>query len=159
MPSKEINDDEADSCARSTRASSRKNRVDVFRDFLWKTYGTLTGTGCNTCLLRKGAVILDVAGGKGDLSWLLMNADDVTSVVVDPRTLASSSHWFGRSIGCSSIPRKPANVPYPTDRHVNHWHFYCLRLSHAETSGKESIHNAMSRIGKSSWNLYICRLS
>lgn len=60
----------------STRASSRKNRVYIFREFLLKTYGNY---------LSNDAVVLDVAGGKGDLSWLLQNVDGCQSVVVDPR--------------------------------------------------------------------------
>lgn len=51
----------------------RRDRVAVFRDFVRQTF-TL-GPG----------VVLDVAGGKGDLSWLLANADGLKSVVVDPR--------------------------------------------------------------------------
>lgn len=61
----------------SIRASSRKNRVYVFREFLLNTYGS--------SLLSKGSVVLDVAGGKGDLSWLLVNVDGLDSVVADPR--------------------------------------------------------------------------
>lgn len=61
----------------STRACSRKNRVYVFREFLLETYGTY--------YLSKDAVVLDVAGGKGDLSWWLRNVDGCQSVVVDPR--------------------------------------------------------------------------
>jgi hypothetical protein len=58
----------------SIRASSRKNRVYVLREFLLQTFA-----------LASGDIILDVAGGKGDLSWLLRNVDQIKSVVVDPR--------------------------------------------------------------------------
>lgn len=60
----------------STRACSRKNRVYVFREFLLQTYGSY---------LSKDTVVLDVAGGKGDLSWLLQNVDGCRSIVLDPR--------------------------------------------------------------------------
>ena len=60
----------------STRAFSRKNRVYVFREFLLRTYGAY---------LCKDSIVLDVAGGKGDLSWLLTNVDELDSVVADPR--------------------------------------------------------------------------
>jgi hypothetical protein len=60
----------------STRASSRKNRVYIFREFIWDVYDDY---------LSKGDIVLDAAGGKGDLSWLLKNVDDVDSVVADPR--------------------------------------------------------------------------
>ena len=69
----------------SIRATSRKNRVFVFRDFIRQTYPYLT----------PDAVILDVAGGKGDLSWLLTNVDGWQSIVVDPRP-TSDSHWKKR---------------------------------------------------------------
>jgi hypothetical protein len=63
----------------STRAGSRKNRVFLFREFILATYGDyLESEG-------GGATILDVAGGKGDLSWLFANVDGIDAVVVDPR--------------------------------------------------------------------------
>ncbi|KAL7554861.1 hypothetical protein ACHAWF_018410 [Thalassiosira exigua] len=58
----------------STRAQSRRNRVYVLRDFLHRTYH-----------LPPDSTVLDVAGGRGDLSWILRNVDDVDSVVADPR--------------------------------------------------------------------------
>jgi hypothetical protein len=58
------------------RACSRKNRVYVFYEFLRQTYGDYLQNG----------VILDVAGGKGTLSWLLCNAIGCESVVLDPCT-------------------------------------------------------------------------
>jgi hypothetical protein len=70
--------------APSKRAKSRKNRVFVFHEFLVSTYGI--------GYLRRGTV-LDVAGGKGDLSWLLENLSRVQSVVLDPRT-TSDGHWI-----------------------------------------------------------------
>jgi hypothetical protein len=71
--------DDAKFSQSSTRASSRKNRVFVLRKFLWDAYGGLLSSA------RTDGVILDAAGGKGDLSWLLTNVDDLASVVVDPR--------------------------------------------------------------------------
>jgi hypothetical protein len=61
---------------RSLRSYSKKNRVYVLREFLLETYGDY---------LSVGDTVLDVAGGKGDLSWLLHNIDDFKSVVMDPR--------------------------------------------------------------------------
>ena len=62
----------------STRAASRKTRVYVFREFLLSNdmYGDY---------LKEGDIILDAAGGKGDFSWLMCNADGFDSVVIDPR--------------------------------------------------------------------------
>ena len=60
----------------SIRASSRKTRVYVFREWLLERYSPILG---------RGDVILDCAGGKGDLSFLLSNADEYRSVVLDPR--------------------------------------------------------------------------
>lgn len=54
---------------------SRRDRVFAVREFLRRTFK-----------LEKGAIILDVAGGRGDLSWLLRNVDKFCSIVVDPRT-------------------------------------------------------------------------
>jgi hypothetical protein len=65
--------------AKFSRASSRKSRVFVLREFLWDAYGDLLSSA------RADGVIIDVAGGKGDLSWLLTNVDDLASVIVDPR--------------------------------------------------------------------------
>lgn len=58
------------------RAYSKKHRVYILREFLLATYGDYLAAGC---------VVLDVAGGKGDLSWLLTNVDDMRSIVIDPR--------------------------------------------------------------------------
>ena len=60
----------------STRAGSRKTRVYVFRDWILEKYSSI---------LQPGDIILDCAGGKGDLSFLLTNADGYRSVVLDPR--------------------------------------------------------------------------
>jgi len=62
------------SASSSIRAASRKTRVYIFREFVKKHY-----------ILEPGAVVLDIAGGKGDLSWLLRNVDGWDSIVVDPR--------------------------------------------------------------------------
>lgn len=56
----------------SERASSRKNRVYAFHSFLSQTYPDVNS-------------ILDVAGGRGDLSFLLCNIDGVDSIIADPR--------------------------------------------------------------------------
>ncbi|CAE7559528.1 Dnah7 [Symbiodinium sp. KB8] len=53
----------------------QRDRVFAFRDFVVRTFEEE---------LRSGPV-LDMAGGKGDLSWLLVNADAADAVVVDPR--------------------------------------------------------------------------
>jgi len=60
--------------------NSHKNTA--FRIFLMKTYGL--------DFLQRG-VVLDVAGGKGELSWELQNLMGVESVVVDPRPLTLSA--------------------------------------------------------------------
>ena len=51
----------------------RRDRVATFRDFVLQTFPNVSG------------VVLDVAGGRGDLSWLFANADGIDAVVVDPR--------------------------------------------------------------------------
>eukprot|EP00578_Thalassiosira_sp_NH16_P025295 CAMPEP_0181091966 /NCGR_PEP_ID=MMETSP1071-20121207/8675_1 /TAXON_ID=35127 /ORGANISM="Thalassiosira sp., Strain NH16" /LENGTH=344 /DNA_ID=CAMNT_0023174131 /DNA_START=88 /DNA_END=1122 /DNA_ORIENTATION=+ len=61
----------------STRALSKKNRVYVLREFLHRNYPS--------CIARGRSTVLDVAGGKGDLSWILRNIDGIDSVIADPR--------------------------------------------------------------------------
>ena len=62
----------------STRANSRRNRVFVYRDFLLSTFPHLLTNSCSKN-------VLDVAGGRGDLSWLLHNIDGINSIIADPR--------------------------------------------------------------------------
>ena len=54
---------------------TKAGRVGVFRRFLVSEFGDL--------LLR--GLVLDVAGGKGELSFELENLHDVPCIVVDPR--------------------------------------------------------------------------
>jgi hypothetical protein len=69
---------------------ARRYRVCTMRDFIMDTFN-----------LQHGTTVLDIAGGKGELSWfdstqtiirkyiclyrLLLNADGLDSVVCDPR--------------------------------------------------------------------------
>jgi hypothetical protein len=76
----------------STRAFSRKNRVHVMRTFLLETY--------HGRFLNKGDIVLDVAGGKGDLSWLFKNIDGLDSIVVDPRVMSTHSHILRYDMAC-----------------------------------------------------------
>jgi len=76
----------------SVRAGSRKNRVFVFYDFLLRTYFPSRKDLPLSPSLSRHSVILDVAGGKGDLSWLLSNVSHINSIVVDPRHAVSHSH-------------------------------------------------------------------
>ena len=48
----------------STRAQSKKNRVFVLREFLLERY---------PCQMAEGCSVLDVAGGRGDLSFIMRN--------------------------------------------------------------------------------------
>jgi len=90
----------------STRALSRKNRVFVFREFLVETYGEYLSREQQHQQQQQrhrryhGAgvpLVLDVAGGRGDLSWLLRHADGYGAVVADPRETTGHAHWL-RSI-------------------------------------------------------------
>jgi hypothetical protein len=58
----------------SKRAHSRKNRVYSFHSFLVQTFS-----------LSKSSTVLDVAGGRGDLSFILNNFSRVKSTIADPR--------------------------------------------------------------------------
>lgn len=62
---------------KSTRAKSRKTRVYKFFIFLRDHYPSI--------LAESNAVILDVAGGKGDLSFMIANIYDSSPIVIDPR--------------------------------------------------------------------------
>lgn len=71
----------------STRSFSRRNRVYSLRHFLLENYPFLLKTvgESSSVVHNRGAVVLDVAGGRGDLSWILRNVDGVDSIVADPR--------------------------------------------------------------------------
>lgn len=94
----------------STRAFSRKNRVYVFREFLLRIYGAY---------LSKDSIVLDVAGGKGDLSWLLTNVDELDSIVADPRItkhehLVKAITYLRKNPNearLRSIPNQPTHQP------------------------------------------------
>jgi hypothetical protein len=116
----------------SVRNSSRKNRVFIFRSFLLETY--------SECYQNDKFTVLDVAGGKGDLSWLLCNVDNIRSIVVDPRS--KKHHHLLRSIEYlkehpeeareRAIPNVPSHQPlagllsqiqepYVTPLHLQIW--------------------------------------
>ncbi|KAL7432321.1 hypothetical protein ACHAXM_005448 [Skeletonema potamos] len=65
----------------STRALSRRNRVYVYRDFLLSTFPHLASSSSADASINA----LDVAGGRGDLSWILNNFDRINSIIADPR--------------------------------------------------------------------------
>ncbi|DBB06504.1 TPA: hypothetical protein ACH3X1_012055 [Trebouxia sp. C0004] len=69
----------------SNRGVGRRNlvrnafRAGVFRRFLMDTFGQEQ--------LRKGSGVLDIAGGKGELSFELLNLNGIQATVVEPRAL------------------------------------------------------------------------
>ena len=71
----------------STRALSRRNRVYVYREFLIATFPLLNSSSSSSSSSPSPDAynILDVAGGRGDLSWLLNNIDGMNSIIADPR--------------------------------------------------------------------------
>ncbi|CAK8994482.1 Dynein axonemal heavy chain 1 (Axonemal beta dynein heavy chain 1) (Ciliary dynein heavy chain 1) (mDHC7) [Durusdinium trenchii] len=74
-----------------------RERVFAFRDFVVKTWDLHDAHWT-------GRTVLDVAGGKGDLSWLLANADALDSVVVDPRCtdhtkITRTAKWHFEPLG------------------------------------------------------------
>jgi hypothetical protein len=82
------------SSSSSVRGASRKNRVYIFREWLIRNYGSYLYQQQQQQQQRNessshddsddGILILDVAGGKGDLSWLLNNVDGLESIILDP---------------------------------------------------------------------------
>lgn len=69
----------------SNRGLGRRNlvrnafRAGVFRRFLMDTFGREQ--------LKKGSGVLDIAGGKGELSFELLNLNGIQATVVEPRAL------------------------------------------------------------------------
>jgi hypothetical protein len=53
----------------------RRDRVACLREFILDHFANDGGDGRNYLRSNGGGAILDVAGGKGDLSWILANAD------------------------------------------------------------------------------------
>ena len=72
----------------SVRAASRRNRVYSFRNFVLTTYGSYLES-CQESPQSANVVVLDIAGGKGILSWLLKNdatlGVNIDCVILDPR--------------------------------------------------------------------------
>ncbi|CAE8636777.1 unnamed protein product, partial [Polarella glacialis] len=108
------------------RVVPQRDRVFSFRDFVLQTFSREE--------LQSGAV-LDVAGGKGDLSWILVNADGINAVVVDPRVTDHTKilrtalwHWEHKDDDESSIaaqrgPQGPIRSlglrpPFATPQHL-----------------------------------------
>ena len=89
-------------------AMARRYRVFILRDFLLKTYGVE--------YLKEGP-ILDVAGGKGDNSWVLANVDGIDSVVADPRVMdatkwVKAANWLCDNPEVAAERASPQSVNY-----------------------------------------------
>lgn len=69
----------------SQRAYSRRNCVFLFREFLLSSYQEYLFPSKGLGRADEKPIVLDVAGGKGNLSWLLSNMDGIESVIIDPR--------------------------------------------------------------------------
>lgn len=72
----------------------QRERVFAFRAFVLRCFGVPS----------IDAPVLDVAGGKGDLSWLLKNADGLDAIVVDPRVtdhtkITRTAMWHYQMLG------------------------------------------------------------
>ena len=74
----------------------QRERVFAFRDFVLRHFAA------------PAAPVLDVAGGKGDLSWLLKNADGLDAIVVDPRVtdhtkITRTALWHYEMLGYAGV--------------------------------------------------------
>ena len=94
----------------SSRAKSRKHRVYVFYDFLKEMYPYLLNDNFDddnnndddndsmdhhhNINGNEKVIILDIAGGKGDLSWLLSNLhhSKIQSITIDPRYFSGDTN-------------------------------------------------------------------
>jgi hypothetical protein len=66
------------------RVTRKSGKASIFRRWLIDTFGL--------ALLSSGSGILDVAGGKGELAFELVNLNRIPTTVVDPRPLDLSSY-------------------------------------------------------------------
>mmetsp|Transcript_6810 Transcript_6810/g.9916 ORF Transcript_6810/g.9916 Transcript_6810/m.9916 type:complete len:356 (+) Transcript_6810:37-1104(+) len=122
-----INHDDMGRQTCSSRAYSRRNSVFLFREFILSTYGEYlfsNKNGDNYCSATDvdQPIVLDMAGGKGNLSWLLENVDCIQSVIFDPRLsshihLEKSVHYLLQhptEASQRSIPDQPTHQPLAT---------------------------------------------
>jgi hypothetical protein len=60
--------------------------------------------------LREGTGVLDIAGGKGDLAFELVNLNNIPATVVDPRPLKLDKRltWLKVDAWPLDLPRAPA---------------------------------------------------
>ncbi|ORZ00536.1 hypothetical protein BCR43DRAFT_529503 [Syncephalastrum racemosum] len=66
----------------------------------------------------KPSMVLDVAGGKGDVSMFLTHAFDIPAACVEPNPRKRSKQWRGR------LRRLAANLQHPdTERPIEQWPF------------------------------------
>eukprot|EP00505_MAST-04D_sp_SCG-Rhode-Island_P001427 Stramenopile-MAST_4_protein_1427 len=64
---------------KSKRQKRSRGKVGIFRRWLLDTFGPET--------LKNGSGILDIAGGKGELSFQLLNLNGISSTLIDPRSM------------------------------------------------------------------------
>ena len=89
--------------------ASKAHRAAKFADWLVRTFGVET--------LSRGSGVLDVAGGRGDVSWELHTVRGVPCTLVEPRArkLNRLQHkWLRREVGgggrrdvCDAMPATP----------------------------------------------------
>lgn len=73
---------------------NNQNKCGVFRRWLVDTFGAT--------VLQGGQGVLDIAGGKGELSFELLNLADIPCTVVDPRELRVDKYKRRLSLGVYS---------------------------------------------------------
>ena len=105
----------------------RRDRIHVLREFMLETFDCLQKS-------NKGIdiVVLDVAGGRGDLSFVLVNADHFNAVVVDPRLpdhdkIATTCAWYAQhqdeaaeqAASGQALARLKLQPPYKAPQHLS----------------------------------------
>lgn len=131
----------------------RRDRVAAFREFLWSTFGAER--------LGPGTIVLDVAGGKGDLSWLLANLDGLSSVVVDPRAtdhskIARTAAWYAEHPEARAKQREQGQAlaslalapPFAIPKHLR---LFCDAELLAVLAGGEPAADEWARFWDAAW--------
>ncbi|KAI8143607.1 hypothetical protein BJV82DRAFT_514989 [Fennellomyces sp. T-0311] len=94
-----------------TSKKSHAMRAMVFAQWIHETFGDI---------LKGGMGVLDVAGGKGDVSMFLSHAFDIPTTVVEPEIRKRPNHWYVRlrRLTCRMVRNED---PYSNEPMIEKW--------------------------------------